>query len=66
MDRDRQIFALGFSCGTAFAYERTRGTYDEEIKQHVNAIDFEAEKLFELYEKMKEHLPEIFDKTEKA
>jgi hypothetical protein len=63
MDRDRQIFALGFSCGTGFIYERMSGTYDEEIKKHVNAINFEAEKLFELYEKVKEHFPEIFDKT---
>jgi hypothetical protein len=62
MERDKQIFALGFSCGNGLAHEQMRGTHDEEINKHVNTIDWEAEKMFELYEKTKEHFPEIFNK----
>jgi len=63
MERDQQIFALGFSCGSGLEHERMSGLHDEEIKKHVNAIDWQAEKMFELYEKTKEHFPEIFNKT---
>jgi hypothetical protein len=63
MDRDKQIFSLGFSCGLGLAYERMSGIYDEEIKKHVNAIDWEAEKMFEMYDKAKIAFPEIFDET---
>jgi hypothetical protein len=63
MERDVQIFALGFSCGHGLAYEQMRGTYEEEINKHVNTLDWEAEKMFELYDKTKAQFPEIFDKT---
>lgn len=63
MERDEQIFSLGFSSGLALAYECMRGTYDEEIKKHINAIDWEAEKMCEIYDKAKEQFPEIFNKT---
>jgi hypothetical protein len=63
MNRDEQIFALGFSCGLGLGYERMNGTHDEEINKHVNTINWETEKMFELYEKTKEQFPGIFDKT---
>lgn len=63
MERDSQIFALGFNSGLGLAYEQTRGIYDAEIKKHVNAIDWEAEKMFEMYNIAKIQFPEIFDKT---
>jgi hypothetical protein len=62
-DRDKQIFALGFSCGLGLEYERMSGIHDEDIKKHVNAINWEAEKMFEMYDKTKTQFPEIFDKT---
>lgn len=64
-DRDKQIFSLGFSCGLGLEYERMCGLHDEEIKKHVNTIDWEAEKMFELYEKTKEHFPDIFNNKKK-
>jgi hypothetical protein len=63
MERDKQIFTLGFSCGMSLAYERMRGTHDEEINKHMNAIDWEAEKMFEMYDNTKIQFPEIFNKT---
>lgn len=63
MERDEQIFALGFSSGLGLAYECMRGTYDEEIKKHINAIDWEAEKMVEIYNIAKAQFPEIFNKT---
>ncbi len=63
MDRDQQIFSLGFNCGEELAYERMRGLHDEDIKKYMNAMDWNAEKMFEMYDKVKIAFPEVFDKT---
>ena len=62
MDRDLQIFLFGFGCGTDVAYERMRGLYDNEINKHMNAIDWESEKMFDTYNKVKIAFPEVFNK----
>ena len=63
MDRDNKIFAFGFSCGLDQAYERMCGNYDEELKKYMNVIEWETEKMFEMYEEVKIIAPEVFDKT---
>lgn len=63
MERDKQIFALGFSCGQIIEQECIRGIHDEEIKKYMNAIEWYVETMSKMYDKIKEHYPEVFDKT---
>jgi hypothetical protein len=45
------------------AYERMRGLHDNEINKHMNAIDWESEKMFDTYNKVKIAFPEVFNKN---
>ena len=63
MDRDQQIFSLGVNCGEELAYERMRGLQYGDIESHINTLDWNAKKMFEMYDKIKAAFPEVFDKT---
>jgi hypothetical protein len=59
MTREQEIFSLGFSCGQVIEQERMTGLYDDEINKHILALDWEAEKMFEVYDKVKILFPEV-------